>query len=77
MEHVLEFCCGVNKNYFQDAIMNKTQIIKFERGKSAEVVRKFREEFCVSKDIYSDIAIEKKLEENNFDIHRTFQDFFG
>ena len=77
MEHVLEFCCGINKNIFQDAITNKRKVIKYDRNKSAEVVANFRKEFGISEEIFSDEAVTRKLEANNYDIHKAFQDFYG
>ena len=77
MQHVLEFCCGVDKNIFQNEIIYNTQVVKYNRHKSVEGVRRFREEFGIGEDVYSDEAITRKLIQNNYDINKVLQDFYG
>ena len=76
MEHVLRFCCGVNGNIFQDLLENQTKNIKYDRKKSVEAAKKFRAEFNISEEVYSDEALIRRLEENDLDIHKTFQYFY-
>ena len=77
MQHVLEFCCGVDKNIFQNKIIYNIQVVKDDRTKSVEGARRFREEFGIGEDIYSDEAITRTLIHNNYDINKVFQDFYG
>ena len=76
MEYVLRFCCGVNGNIFQDLLENQTKNIKYDRKKSVEAAKKFRAEFNISEEVYSDEALIRRLEENDLDIHKTFQYFY-
>ena len=71
-------CCGLGKNYYRDDFY--PQLIKkkvVDREKSVEALKKFRMEFHIKKEDFSDEGIINKLEENNLDIYKTFQKIFG
>jgi hypothetical protein len=71
-------CCGMGKNYYiNDFYPEMKRKKEFDRNKSEEALKKFRMEFKIKKEDYSDEGIIKRLEENNLDIFKTFQKIFG
>jgi len=71
-------CLGMDKNYYKN-YYNQYEIKKlnFDRSNSQEAMIKFRKEFNISKEDFTDEAIEKRLIENDLDIHKTFEKMFG
>jgi len=71
-------CLGMDKNYYNNYFyQQEAKQPKFSRCQSKEAVIKFRKEFNISQDDFTDEALEKKLIENNLDIHKTFGKIFG
>ena len=64
-----------NKNIIQ----SKLEIIKYNtnRRSSVEAVSRFRKEFGIRKEDYTDEAIENRLIENDLDINKAFSKMFG
>ena len=71
-------CLGMDKNYYIN-YYNQYEIKKlnFDRSNSQEAMIKFRKEFNISKEDYTDEALERRLIENDLDIHKTFEKMFG
>ena len=71
-------CLGMDKNYYNN-YYNQYEIKKhnFNRCYSQEALIKFRKEFKISKEDFTDEAIEKRLIENDLDINKTFGKMFG
>ena len=68
----------MDKNYYNN-YYNQYEIKKhnFNRCYSQEALIKFRKEFKISKEDFTDEAIEKRLIENDLDINKTFGKMFG
>ena len=71
-------CLGMDKNYYNNYFyqyeINKQKI---PRRQSQEAVLRFRKEFNISKEDYTDEALERRLIENNLDTKKTFGKMFG
>ena len=78
IETVLEIC-GIDKNtyrvYYYPETRVKPKVVN--RGKSVEALKKFRKEFSISDQEYSDEGLINRLNENNLDIYKTFEKIFG
>ena len=71
-------CLGMNKNYYDNYYYQyETKKQNINRHQSQEAVLRFRKEFGISKEDYTDEAIENRLIENNLDINKTFGKMFG
>jgi len=74
---VLE-CLGMDKNFYNNNYYQyETNKPKFTRQQSQDAVLSFRREFNISKEDFTDAALEKKLIENNLDKNKTFGKIFG
>jgi len=71
-------CLGMDKNYYNHYYYNYEGNNKnTNRQKSEEAVSRFRNEFGINKEDFTDEAIEKRLIENDLDINKTFSKMFG
>ena len=71
-------CLGMDKNYYNNYFyQQEAKQPKFSRCQSKEAVIKFRKEFNINQDDFTDEALEKKLLENDLDIYKTFGKIFG
>ena len=74
---ILEFL-EMDKNYYSNYFnQQEEKHSKFSRHQSREAVIKFRKEFNINKEDFTDEALENKLIENDLDIHKTFGKMFG
>ena len=71
-------CLGMEKNYYNNYYYNyERKKTKTNRRSSVEAVSRFRKEFGISKEDYTDEAIENRLIENDLDINKAFSKMFG
>ena len=71
-------CFGLEKNYYNNYYYNyERKKTKTNRRSSVEAVSRFRKEFGISKEDYTDEAIENRLIENDLDINKAFSKMFG
>ena len=71
-------CLEMDKNYYINYFnQQEEKQSKFSRHQSREAVIKFRKEFNISEEDFTDEALENKLIENDLDIHKTFGKMFG
>ena len=71
-------CLEMDKNYYINYFnQQEEKQSKFSRHQSREAVIKFRKEFNINKEDFTDEALENKLIENDLDIHKTFGKMFG
>jgi hypothetical protein len=71
-------CLGMNKNYYNNYYyQNEANKKKINRRLSEEAVLRFRNEYNLNKEEYTDEALERRLIENNLDINKTFEKMFG
>ena len=71
-------CLEMDKNYYNNYyLQNNIKLKKFNRKQSREAVLRFRKEFNLSREDYTDEALENKLMENYLDINKTFGKMFG
>jgi hypothetical protein len=77
IEKILEIC-GISKDYYSNDIFQfQIKKNKVDRKKANDALKKFRLEFGITEKDLSDEEIIKRLEENGFDINKTFQKMFG
>ena len=71
-------CLGMDKNYYNNYyIQCETKKQNINRHLSQEAVIRFRKEFGINKEDFTDEALENKLIENDLDINKTFGKIFG
>ena len=71
-------CLGMDKNYYNNHYYQyETKKKNVNRAQSQEALIRFRKEFKISKEDFTDEAIEKKLIDNDLDIYKTFGIIFG
>ena len=71
-------CLGMDKNYYNNYYYQyEIKKQKANRTQSHEAVLRFRNEFGINKDDFTDEALENKLLENDLDIYKTFEKIFG
>ena len=71
--------CGINptkySEYYYPEVNNKRRSI--DRNMSIEALKKFRKEYGISKEEFSDEGLIRRLNDNNLDIRKTFEKMFG
>jgi len=71
-------CLEMDKNYYNNYyLQNNIKLKKFSRKQSREAVLRFRKEFNLSREDYTDEVLENKLMENDLDMNKTFVKMFG
>ena len=78
IETILD-CIGEDKNlyrkyYHPELFNNNTEI---DKRKSMDALKKFRKEFQINEEDYTDEGIIQRLAENQYDIYKTFGKIFG
>ena len=78
IETILKIC-GINpkkySEYYYPEVNNKRRSI--DRNMSIEALKKFRKEYGISKEEFSDEGLIRRLNDNNLDIRKTFEKMFG